>query len=199
MQHEGELESMNKGPSGVKKDNTPWQIYKYEVGGKVFSSFKSPVELEIKMGDYLIVAYNEAPNKDYPDKPHKNIINITQGTKPTEGESRKDLIEEAEALIGKDEMKEEYKKVKLDMTEVTKPNQPKAIPTEEDRWEKINAVKEKKILVGQVTNLTVKWIMNERRIEQTNKPSLDDNFSDMFNLIWTLANEKRKEKLEVKE
>ncbi len=86
---------------------------------------------------------------------------------------------------------------KENMTNVGEPTQkPQAMPTEEERWEKINAVKDKKIMFGQVTNLTMKWIMNERRIEQTNKPTIDGNFNPIFDHIWKLIVEKRKEKLE---
>lgn len=174
LQHEGTLDSMNKGPSGTKQNGDPWQIWKYEIGGKVFSSFDGPKKLKLIMQDYYIVAYVEKENAKHPESPHKNITNVTPGVKP---EITEEEVKEGPGLV-------------------EEPEKPKAIDSEEERWDKINAVKDKKIMFGQVLNLTMGWIMNERRIEQSPKVTLDTHFDKMFDHIWKLATEKRKEKLE---
>ncbi len=178
LQHEGKFEMPSTATSGINKNKKPYTQWKHKIGGRLFSSFKTVAELGLIDGDNYIIAYEESPNSAYPDNPYKNLKNVTPA-------------------VGKEEMKEEDKKVNMtNVGQIPEPqanDEPKA--TEEERWDKINAVKDKKIMFGQVTNLTIKWIMNERRTEQPNKPTLDKNFNPIFDHIWKLVEEKRKEKL----
>ena len=164
---------------GFKSDGvTPYTNYKYKIGGRFYSGFKSVEDYNIKRGDYCIVTYTENPNKDPMKKPYKNIVNIIQAVSP-------------------DEMIEEDTKVNLIPVGKTT-IQPQA--TEDDRWDKINAVKDNKIMFGMVFNKTMEWIMNERkinkRVEGETEIKLDTVFDPTFDIIWKLANDKRKEVLE---
>ena len=182
LQHEGKFEMPSTATSGINKNKKPYTQWKHKIGGRLFSSFKTVDELGLIDQNNYIVAYEESPNPKYPDNPYKNLKNVTPAIKP-----KSDGVTD-------NEMIEEDNKVNLTNVGEQPTQQPQA--TEEERWEKINAVKDKKIMFGQVTNLTMKWIMNERRIEQTNKPTIDGNFNPIFDHIWKLIVEKRKEKLE---
>ncbi len=67
---------------GTKKDVTPYTAYKYKIGGRFFSDFKTPEEYKVKIGEYVIVTYTETEN---PGKaPYKNVKNIVQAVAPDE-------------------------------------------------------------------------------------------------------------------
>ncbi len=172
LKAEGKIEEISEVGSGVKKDGTPWTRYKYKIGNRYYAGFidLKKTEPPQKIGDTVIVAYSETPNPNGTN-PYKNVRNVT----PT---------------VSNEELKESNEAVNL----VPVGTEQKAI-TEEERWEKINAIKDRKIMFGQVLNKTMDWIMNERRITQTPEVTLDKNFNSMFDHIWKLATEKRKEKL----
>lgn len=175
--HEGKIEGVNVAKEGTKKDGSHYKLYKYTIGKRIFSSFKNLEELKAKIGDYTIVAYEEAENKTYPDKPYKNIVNLTQAVTPKE-------------------MQEENKKV--NMIDVGKPtseepvdNRPTAkvsvIEPQAD-WEEINRIKQLN------KDVTVVFINTCNYID-SHKANYE-NFPIFFDKLWNILQKKRKEKLE---
>ncbi len=165
---------------GVKKDGTPWTSYKYKIGGRFYSGFKKLSEFEpsVEVGDYVIVAYDEQPNKDPQKKPYKNLINITEA-------------------VSQEELDECNKPVNMVDVEATGGYGREEPVSEEERWAKINAVKDQKIQFGMVFKKTIDWIIAERAMKgEGNTYMLDENFSPVFDRLWKHATEKRKEKLE---
>ncbi len=160
--------------TGKKADGTPYTNYKYKIGGKYFSGFKKLSEFDtpVELGDYVIVAYKEAPNQKNKDKPYKNIINITKAKEPTDE-------------VTPEEMKEENKKV--NMQHVGEPTTP---DSEEERWDKINAVKDQKILFGMVFKKTCDGIFAHSDL------TIDKHFNSIFAKLHKKALEIREKYLE---
>ena len=131
LQHERKFEMPSTAKSGINKNNKPYTNWKHKIGGRIFSSFKSAEELGLKDQENYIVAYEEAPNNTYPDKPYKNIINITPA-------------------VSKEELEESNKQYHVEPM-----GEPKAEDTD---WEEINRIKQLNIDTSTVFNQTCNYI-----------------------------------------
>ncbi len=153
--------------TGTKKDGTKYTNYKYKISGKYYSGFEPMDEYDIKLGDQVIVIYDENPNPNNADRPYKNIINITRA---------------------KDDADEQYH-VKPVATPLPKTK------ADEPNWDEINLRKQNNITLGRIFNKTIDWIIAERALVGKGF-TLDENFDKVFEHLWKKELEKRKEKLE---
>ncbi len=134
MQINGKIESCEVGKSGTKKDGSEYTQYKYKISGRYYSGFGSLDEFDVKIGDSVILSYTEKENPSFPDKPYKNIVNITQA---------KDK--------GVEESNKQYN---------VKPVGETPTPPKVDFQEAL----QERITRGMVFNKTVDWIIAERAL-----------------------------------
>ena len=157
--------------TGKKKDGTPYTNYKYKISGRYYSGFGSLKDFDVEIGNQVIVEYKEEPNKDPKKKPYKNIVNLTEAVAP-EGVG----IPE-EAVI---------------VQSTTPPEQRKTGLAGPD-WDKINLEKQQAIMVGMVSNQTIQWIIHKG--DNINHENFKATWNEVFDKLWDLNIEKRKEKL----
>ncbi len=150
------------GIRGGEHDGEKWTMYKYKIGNKYYSGFKSLKECEIELGDFVIVAYEESPNPNNASKPYKNLKNLTKG------------ISEEEVT----ESDKQYNVKKVGDTPST-PN----VDFHEALQERITR--------GMVFNKTIDWIISERALIGKGF-TLDDNFDKIYDHLLKKAKEKSK-------
>ncbi len=148
--------------TGTRGDGSTWTSYKYKIGGRFYSGFKTLQEYELERGDYVIIVYEEAPNPRSPDKPYKNLKNLTKG-------------------ISDEEVKESDKQFNVKKVGVspTTPN----VDFQEALQERITR--------GMVFNKTVDWIIHERKLIGKGY-TLDENFDKIYDHLYKKAKEKSK-------
>ncbi len=161
LNHEGKIELSTIAKEGKKKDGSSYKLWKYTIGGRIFSSFKSLSQLGSEMGEYVIVAYEEAPNLTHPETPYKNIVNLTQGVESKD--------------VGEPTPQEESKTIKPS--------------TAEPNWGRIQREKQLNIDTSTVFNQTCNTILSDKDF------AFDKHFDSIYEKLWKLLQEKRKEKL----
>ena len=170
---QGNLEGFQIGKKGIKTDGTEWQMYKYIVGGKTFSGFKKLEEFEVNIGDFVIVTYTEKPNPQNAENPYKNIVNIVKGVSQEEVKDSNEQynVEPVTSTSGKTYSVEQAPQPQVDYNAGA--------------------------FFGMVFNNTIKWIINERNLKgEGTTYTLDENFDKIFDHLYSIAEKKRKGKLQ---
>lgn len=165
--------------SGVSDKGVNWTLYKYTVvtrdGNRTLTGFVDPAKDNL-FNQEVRITYTETPNTKYPSSPpFKNVK--TMGLH-----------------VSEEHVKEANDKYHVKNIETPQTKQAASPTPYEQKMDELHSRKQDEILFGQVLNLTMEFILNERTIAamtQSNIPTFDEKFDAVFDHIYSKALVKR--------